>query len=196
MISITGIIVVLVAVIGGFLLEHGNLLVLWQPAEVLIIVGASVGTMLIANPMKTLSAVAKGLPSAFSGSPFDKKLYLQTLKMLYELFSATKKNDLAYLEREVDNPKEGPVLSKYSAILKNKHVLHFVCDSLRMHVTGDVTPYDLDQVMEVDITVHHAGAGKPVSALQTVAEGLPGLGIVAAVLGVVITMGALGGPPE
>ena len=196
MISVVGILVVFIAVIGGYLLEKGNLLVLWQPAEFVIIFGASVGTVLIANSSRTIVALSKGLRSAFLGSRYTKDVYMQTLKMMYELFSATKKKDMAFLEREVDNPKESAVLSTHPVLLNNHHALHFFCDTLRMHIGGGVTAFDLDQVMELDMAVHHTGTSKPVIALQSVAEGLPGLGIVAAVLGVVITMGALGGPQE
>lgn len=196
MFSIIGIVVVILAVVGGYLMEHGHLMVLWQPAEVLIIAGSSLGTIFIANPMRIIKSLGKGVLNAFKAPHYDKKVYLETLRMLYELFSMAKKTDLTFLEREVDKPEEGPVLSQHPVILKNKAALHFLCDTLRMHVTGGVTPYDIDQVMELDLAVHHADKAKPVAALQTVADGLPGLGIVAAVLGVVITMGALGGPPE
>ena len=196
MIALAGIILVILAVVGGYLMEHGHLLVLWQPAELVIIGGASIGAVLIANPTRTVVAIAKGMLGVFRSSRFTKAVYMQTLTMMYELFSTTKKKDMAFLEREIDNPKDSTVLSKHPVLLKNEHALHFFCDTLRMHVTGGVTPFDLDQVMEIDMAAHHAGTNQPVNALQTVGEGLPGMGIVAAVLGVVITMGALGGPPE
>jgi chemotaxis protein MotA len=196
MIALLGIIIVIAAVVGGYLLEHGNLLVLFQPAELVIIGGASLGTVFIANPMRTILALVKGIGGVFRGSRYTKDVYMKTLAMMYELFTTTKKKDSAFLEREVDNPKEAPVLSKHPVLIKNPHALHFFCDTLRMHVTGGVTPFDLDQIMEADMAVHHADTNEPVKALQSVGEGLPGLGIVAAVLGVVITMGALGGPPE
>lgn len=96
----------------------------------------------------------------------------------------------------MDNPEKSPVFSKYPNFLKNHHAVHFLCDTLRMFITGGVEPFDLDQLMELDMEVHHQESHDPVSALASTADALPGLGIVAAVLGVVITMGALGGPPE
>lgn len=116
--------------------------------------------------------------------------------MMYELFSRARKEGLMALETDSDTPDKSPVFSKYPKFLKDHHALHFVCDTIRMAAGGGVEPFDVDQMMELDMDVHHHDAGQPVSALSTMADSLPGLGIVAAVLGVVITMGALGGPPE
>jgi chemotaxis protein MotA len=116
--------------------------------------------------------------------------------MMYELFSRASKEGLMALETDSDAPDKSPVFSKYPKFLKDHHALHFVCDTIRMAAGGGVEPFDVDQMMELDMDVHHHDAGQPVSALSTMADSLPGLGIVAAVLGVVITMGALGGPPE
>jgi chemotaxis protein MotA len=115
---------------------------------------------------------------------------------MYELFSRARKEGLMALETDSDSPDKSPVFSKYPKFLKNHHALAFVCDTIRMAAGGGVEPFDVDQMMELDMDVHHHGAGQPIAALSTMADALPGLGIVAAVLGVVITMGALGGPPE
>jgi chemotaxis protein MotA len=196
MFSIIGIVVVIGAVMGGYLMEHGQLGVLVQPAELIIIGGAALGTLLIANPLPILIKIVHGLLGVLKGSPYTKPYYLQTLKMLNDLFMVARKNGLAKLEEDVENPDKSQVFSKYPDFLKNHHAVHFVCDTLRMAISGGVQPFDLDQMMEMDMDVHHHEASVPVSALNTVADALPGLGIVAAVLGVVITMGALGGPPE
>jgi chemotaxis protein MotA len=196
MFAIIGLVVVFGAVIGGYLLERGHLAVLMQPAELLIIGGAALGTLLVANPSHLIVKVFKGLLGAFSGSRFTKQLYLETLKMFYDLFNHARKNGLMSLENDVEEPEKSQIFSKYPKFLKDHHARDFVCDSLRMAITGAVTPLDLDQMMETDLDVHHGQEGQTVSALTTVADALPGLGIVAAVLGVVITMGALGGPPE
>jgi chemotaxis protein MotA len=116
--------------------------------------------------------------------------------MLFELFGRARKEGLMALETDSDAPDRSPVFSKYPKFLKDHHALDFVCDTLRMTASGGVEPFDLDQLMELDMEVHHHGSTLPVVALSTMADSLPGLGIVAAVLGVVITMGALGGPPE
>lgn len=196
MFSIIGIVVVFGAVLAGYLMEHGNLKVLIQPAELIIILGAAIGTVLIANPLHILTKIGKGIGGAFGGSPFTKQKYLDSLKMMYELFGRARKEGLMSLEADSDAPDQSQIFSKYPKFLKDHHALAFVCDSLRMAASGGIEPFDADQMMELDMDVHHHGATLPVSALSTMADSLPGLGIVAAVLGVVITMGALGGPPE
>ena len=196
MFAIIGIIVVIGAIVGGYLMEHGNLLVLVHPPELLIIGGAALGTVLIANPLATVIKIAKGLIGVFLPSPFSKAFYLDHLKMLNELFQYARKHGAVKLEADIEEPSKSEVFKKYPKFLNNHHALHFVCDTLRMYITGGVGSFELDQMMELDMEVHHHTANAPVAALSTVADALPGLGIVAAVLGVVITMGALGGPPE
>jgi chemotaxis protein MotA len=116
--------------------------------------------------------------------------------MLNALFASARKGGASKLEKDVDEPEKSDVFNKFPFILKDHHALDFLCDTLRLSVTGGVDPFQLDQMMELDLDVHHEEAARPVNALNTVADSLPGLGIVAAVLGVVITMGSLGGPAE
>jgi len=196
MFVIIGIVVVIGAVVGGYLMEHGNLKVLLQPAELLTIGGAAIGTVLIANPLHILKALVGNIIGVFGGAKYGKDTYLDTLKMMYELFSRARKDGLMALETDSDEPDKSPVFSKYPKFLKNHHALAFVCDTIRMAAGGGVEPFDVDQMMELDMEVHHRDSGAPIGALSTVADALPGLGIVAAVLGIVVTMGALGGPPE
>ena len=196
MLSIIGIVIVLGAIAAGYMMEHGKFLVLLQPAELVIIFGAAIGTVVIANPLPVLIQIGKGLVGVFAGSPFTKARYLETLKMLYELFSLSRKAGTAKLEEEVDNPSKGQVFNKYPKFMAQHHALHFLCDTLRMAVTGGVDPLEIDSMMEADLDVHHKESNEPIAALSTMADALPGLGIVAAVLGVVLTMGALGGPKE
>jgi chemotaxis protein MotA len=196
MFVIIGIVVVFGAVIGGYLMEHGNLKVLVQPAELVVLGGAALGTLLIANPLHVLKAVFGGIMGTLSGSKYDKAKYLETLKMMFELLSRARKEGLMALESDSDAPDKSPVFSKYPKFLKDHHALHFVCDTIRMASGGGVEAFDVDQMMEMDMDTHHHESGIVVAALSTVADALPGLGIVAAVLGVIITMGALGGPPE
>jgi chemotaxis protein MotA len=196
MLSIVGIAIVLGAIAGGYLMEHGKLLVLFQPAEVVIILGAAIGTVLVANPLHTLMEMVKGITGVIAGSGFTKAFYLERLQMLYELFSFARRQGTAKLEEEVDDPSKSAIFSKYPKFLKSKGALNFLCDTLRTVVSGGVEAMEVDQMMEVDIEAHHRESHEPVAALATMADSLPGLGIVAAVLGVVITMGALGGPKE
>ena len=191
MFGIVGILVVFGAVAGGYLMEHGNLKVLLQPAELLIIGGAAVGTILIANPVTILKGILAGLPAVFGGSKFDKAAYLKLLTQLNAVMQKARKQGLASLESDVDKAGESELFKDVE-----HHLRDFICDTLRVAMAGDPSPHDLDQLMELDMEVHHHEAHQPVNALSTVADALPGLGIVAAVLGVVITMGALGGPPE
>jgi len=196
MIAVLGILIVLGAIAGGYLIEHGKLLVLLQPAELLIIFGAAVGTVVIANPLPVLIRIGKGILGVLKGSPYTRDFYAETLRMLYELFSHARKAGTAKLEEDVDNPTKSQVLSKYPRFLALHHALQFLCDTLRTALAGAVDPLDIDQMMEVDLEVHHRESHEPVNALTTMADSLPGLGIVAAVLGVVITMGALGGAKD
>jgi len=196
MFALIGIALVIGAIMAGYLMEHGQLLVLLQPAELIIILGASIGTILIANPIPVVLRLLKDILAVFKGDTRNKAFYLENLKMLNELFGYARKNGLPKLEADVDEPAKSPIFSKYPKFLKNHHAVHFICDTLRMFISGGVDPFELDQMMELDMDVHHAEAQEPVNALSTAADALPGLGIVAAVLGVVITMGALGGPPE
>jgi len=196
MFAIIGILVVIGAVVGGYLLEHGHLRVLMQPAELLIIGGAAIGTLLIGNPLRILKNVARSITGIVGSSKFNQERYLESLKMMFDLLSKARKDGLVALEADIEEPSKSPIFSKYPAFLQDHHARDFVCDTMRMAISGGVEPFDIDQMMELDMEVHHRESAESVGALSTVAESLPGLGIVAAVLGVVITMGSLGGPPE
>jgi chemotaxis protein MotA len=196
MFSIIGIVVVIGAVIGGFLMEKGQLLVLVQPAELVTIGGAALGTLLAANPIYILKDLGKGLIGIVSGSPYTRQRYLETLKMMFDLFTKARKEGFIAIEADIEGADKSPIFSQYPKFLKDHHVCDFVCDTMRMAITGGVQAFDVDQMMELDMDVHHHTAAQPTGALTTVADALPGLGIVAAVLGIVVTMGALGGPPE
>jgi chemotaxis protein MotA len=196
MFAIIGIVVVFASIIAGYLMEKGNLVVLVQPAELIIIAGAAIGTILTANPLPVAIKVFTSVLQVLSGDPFTKPFYLDVLKMLNDIFQFARKSGMAKLEEEIEKPEKSAVFSKYPKIVKDHHALHFICDTLRTAVAGVVPPHDLDDMLEKDIEIHHHQKTMPIRALATVADALPGLGIVAAVLGVVITMGALGGPPE
>jgi len=196
MFAIIGIAVVFISIIGGFLMEKGKLLVLVQPAEFLIICGAGLGTLLVANPMPLVIRIFKSILGILAGSKFTTAYYLESLKMLSDIFIFARKSGMAKLEEDVENPDKSAVFSKYPSLIKDHHMLYFVCDTLRTAVSGVVSPHDLDTLVEQDIETHHEEISAAARSLSTVADALPGLGIVAAVLGVVNTMGSLGGPPE
>ena len=190
MFSIIGILIVFGAVVAGYLMEKGNLAVLLQPAELVIIAGAAAGTVLIANPLHILKKIVGGIGGAFGSSKFTRKRYLETLKMLYDVFNRARRNGLVSLEGDVEDPAKSEIFSKYPAFLKDHQLRDFICDTLRMATTGGIEPFDLDQMIENDMEVHHREETLPISALSTMADSLPGLGIVAAVLGVVILNGS------
>jgi chemotaxis protein MotA len=196
MFSIIGILVVFGAVLSGFLMEKGPLAVLIQPSEIVIIGGAALGTMLAGNPMYVLKKIVGAFMLVLKGSKYSKQRYLESLKMMFQVFNKARKGGLVAIETDIEEPEKSAVFQKYPGFLANHHARDFVCDTLRMAITGGATPLDVDQMMELDMDVHHASASQPASALTTVADALPGMGIVAAVLGVVVTMSALGGPPE
>ncbi|MBI1740202.1 MAG: flagellar motor stator protein MotA [Acidobacteriales bacterium] len=196
MFAIIGIVVVFGCIVAGYLMEHGNLKVLLQPAELLIIGGAAMGTVLVANPLHILKEIASGVAGVFGSSRYSQQRYTDSLKMMFELLNKARREGLVALENDIEEPEKSPLLSKYKEFGKEHHAVNFLCDTMRMAVSGGIEAFDLDQMLEGDMEVHHHEATQPVSALSTMADSLPGLGIVAAVLGVVITMGALGGPPE
>jgi chemotaxis protein MotA len=196
MFVIIGILVVLAAVLGGFLMEHGQVRVLIQPAEPLIIGGAAIGTLLVANPLHTLKEILGGVMGALRGSKLNKQRYLESLKMLFDLFTKARKEGMVAIEKDIEAPKESQFFAQFPAFQKDGATVNFVCDTMRMVVMGGVEAFDVDQMIESDMDVHHHERQLPIAALSTMADALPGLGIVAAVLGVVLTMSALGRPPE
>jgi chemotaxis protein MotA len=196
MFAVIGILVVLAAVIGGFLLEHGPIGVLIQPSEILIIGGAALGTLLAANPLHTLKGVIGGVLQVVKGSRFTRQRYLDSLKMMYDLFNKIRREGPNSVESDIEAPDKSKFFAAYPAFVKDHHLRDFVCDTMRLALMGGVEPFDVDQMIEADMDVHSHLAEQSVTALSTVADSLPGLGIVAAVLGVVMTMSALGGPPE
>jgi chemotaxis protein MotA len=196
MFSLLGILIVIGAVLGGYLMHHGKLEVLFQPNEFLIIWGAALGSLVISTPVPVLIRLLKGFGKILSAGRYSKEFYLETLKLLNELFQTARKNGMMKLEQDVEKPEESDIFKRYPVFLKNHHSVHFVCDTLRVAITGGIPPHDLDQLIDSDLDVHHEHNAQPVHALSQVSDALPGLGIVAAVLGIVITMESLGGPPE
>ena len=196
MFVIIGIVVVMGSIIAGYTMHHGNLAVLVQPTEFIIIVGAAVGSLLVANPLHLTISVIKATLATLSGSKIKKESFVDILKLMYELFQLAKKEGLIALEQHIENPSGSPIISKYPSFLANHHAVEFMCDTLKIVLNGGVPAHDLDDLMELDLeTSHHEHSLLP-AALNTVGDAFPGLGIVAAVLGVIITMGEIDKPPE
>jgi chemotaxis protein MotA len=194
MFVIIGFIVVLGSVAGGYVMHGGHLEILFQITEIIIIGGAAIGSLLISNPISVTKDVIRRSIGTLKGSTINTKSYEELLKVIFELAQLARREGLVALEKHVENPTQSPVLQKAPTLLNNHHALVFFCDTLRIAV-GGVEPMDLEELMEKDLeTIHHAESLAP-SALTSLGDALPGLGIVAAVLGVVITMGNIDQPP-
>jgi chemotaxis protein MotA len=196
MFAIIGIVVVIASILGGYLIEKGHVLVLLQPAELLIIGGAGIGTLLIANPLPILKGIISNLKLILRGSPYTEAVYAEALNMLNDVFQTARREGPAKLEEHIEEPQKSAIFQKYPIFAADPFAVDYVCDTLRMSLSSSINPMDLDMLMESDAEVHFHEAGLPAAALTTMADSLPGLGIVAAVLGVVITMGAMSGPPD
>jgi len=196
MFVIIGAIVVLAGVIGGYLMEKGNLSVLFQPAELVIIYGAAIGGFLIANPPKLISMTISQIIKLLSHKTYSKEDYQELLLLLNGLFYKIRQQGLISVESDVDDVKNSPLFNNYPKVLKNHHAITFICDTLRTIMTTTLEAHELDTLMESELEAHHEEMMAPSKSVNTVADSLPGLGIVAAVLGVVLTMGKMGEPPE
>ena len=196
MLFLVGAAIVLGSVLGGFMWHGGKILALNQPNEILIIGGAALGSMVIATPLPVIKALVKQLTGVLGGPVFSKKDYLDLLVMMYEIFNVARRDGLVGLENHIEHPDESNIFQRYPKFLKNKHAVDFFSDTMRVIISGSVQPHDLEELMEADLEVSHENEVRPAGALSTVADSLPGLGIVAAVLGIVITMASLDGGPE
>jgi chemotaxis protein MotA len=194
MLLILGTLVVLGSVVGGFLLHGGEMLVLVQPSEFLIIGGASIGSLLISTPPKLIRMLVGQLRSIF-GRGYTPGDFLELLALQYQLFRVIQQNGVMALESHVENPEASPILVKYPTFVARHHAAVFLFDSLKIMILGGIAVHDLEALMDEDLHVHHEETLKPSGTLARVSDALPGLGIVAAVLGVVITMQAIDGPP-
>ncbi|MCG5501694.1 flagellar motor stator protein MotA, partial [Ectothiorhodospira lacustris] len=191
---ILGSIIVIVAVLGGWSLHGGQLILIWQPYEFIIIIGAALGAFVIANPMKTIMKVITLIPKMMGGPVYKKDDYMELLSLMYDLFTKARKEGLMGIEGDVEEPENSPLFEKYPRVLKNHHAVEFISDYMRLVVSGSMNSFELDNLMDIDIETHHHEAADPAHAVSRVADGLPAFGIVAAVLGIVNTMTALDGP--
>jgi chemotaxis protein MotA len=196
MFPIIGIIIVTGCVIGGYLLEHGNMAVLMQPIELLIIGGAALGGFIIASPMHVIKSVGSAVIGLFTHTPRGKKEYMDILMLLNGIFYKIRQQGLVSIESDVDSPKDSPLFTKFPNILKNHAAVDLIADTLRTVMTTTIAPHELEALIEQELEAHHEEAITPAHSVNTIADGLPGLGIVAAVLGVVLTMAKIKEPPE
>lgn len=195
MLSLIGLGVVFVSVIIGFIWEGGHMMVLFQPAEFLIIGGCAGGMLLISVSPKVLKALIVQLMGIMKGG-YTSDSFKDLLIMLYEIFDIARRDGIVALESHVEHPEESSILSKYPEFLANHHAVDFFVDTMRLIISGGMSPTDLEALIDEDLETLHEEENQPPDMLAKVGDALPGFGIVAAVLGVVITMGAIGGPPE
>ena len=193
MLLIIGALVVLASVVGGYLMEGGNLLLLSQPAEFVIIGGAALGSLLISTPIPVLKQLISQSLGMLRGG-LSSEDYKDLLGLMYQLFRVIQQTGVMALESHFENPDESTIIRTHPRFLKRHHSVAFLADSIKVIIVGGMSPHDLETLMEEDLQVHHDDASQPAATMNKIGDSLPGLGIVAAVLGVVLTMQSIDGP--
>ncbi len=198
MFVIIGFVVALGAVLAGYMMEGGKLSVLLHPLipEGIIIFGAALGAFLATNPLSLIKAVVASIAKPLKGSKYTKAVYMESLMMQYEVYVNIKKGGLLAMEQDVNDPHSSNIFKKYPAILTDHHAMDFFCDSMKLLINGSAKIDEIDQVMDMDLDVHHAESAAPGAALNAMADSMPAFGIVACVCGIVLTMGFLDQPPN
>ncbi|MBI1206707.1 MAG: flagellar motor stator protein MotA [Azospirillum sp.] len=196
MFAIIGWVVVVISVIGGYVLNNGHLAVLWQPFEVMIIVGAAVGAFITGNPKVVIGRFPKEVGHLLKGVKYNKDSYLELLTLLYQIFKIAKTKGLLALEQHIEKPEESPLFQQFPKFYGDHHAMVFLCDYLRLMSLGSDNAHELGDLLDEELETHHKELLQVADAVQTMADGMPALGIVAAVLGVIHTMGSITEPPE
>jgi len=193
---IIGIVVVLGCVIGAFAAHGGNVLALYQPSELVIIGGAALGGFIIANGLGMAKRAGGSIGGIMKGAKYKKDHYMDMFALMFDLFTIARKDGVLGMEREIEDPNKSAVFKKHVLMIKDHHAIEFIQDYLRMMISGDMNPFQLENLMDIELQTHHHEGEEVATAITRVSDALPGFGIVAAVLGIVNTMGALGGPVE
>jgi chemotaxis protein MotA len=193
MFQIIGTVVVIGSVVGGFMLDGGHLLALWHPTEVLVIMGAAFGAFIISNPIKVVKAAFANSFTLLKGPRYRRADYVDILKLLYDILVKIRKSGMLAIEADLEAPEKSKLFNEYPRILADHHFIEFTTDCLRLMVGGNLDPHELESLLEYELENHHKESAEPAHAVQRVSDALPGFGIVAAVLGIVNTMGALEG---
>jgi len=197
MFVIIGLVFSMLCIFGVYIFHGGNISVILKalPFEMTTILGAALGAFIINNQMKVVKAAFKGLASCFKGSRYTKARYMELMALQFDILQKARKEGLMAIEQDVENPHESAVFKKYPTIAADHHVVEFITDYLRMMVSGNLNAHEIESLMDSEIETHHQEAHAPVAAIGRLAGGLPAFGIVAAVLGVINTMGSVGQPP-
>ena len=193
---VVGTIIVFVCVFGSYAAMGGHLEVLWQPFEFVIILGAAIGAFVIGNPGPVLKGVPGMLGSLVKGAKYKQECYVELLGMQYSLYKLVKQKGMIAIEEHIENPSKSPLFNAFPTFAANHHAVEFVCDYMRMLTMGADNVHEIEALMDEELETHHQEQERMVSAMQSIADGTPALGIVAAVLGVIKTMGAISEPPE
>ena len=193
MLVLVGTLVVIVCVMGGYVMSHGQLLALWQPYELMIILGGAAGAFLTSNPGKVVKAALREVAGLAKGPTYKKQDYVDLLSLLYDIFALMRKQGVLALESHIEDPQSSAVFSVYPRLLREHHLVEFITDCLRLIVGGNMEPHELEALLDAEVENHHAEAEAPAQAVAKMADALPGFGIVAAVLGIVTTMSNLTG---
>jgi chemotaxis protein MotA len=196
MIIIVGILIVVICVFGGFVFGGGHLLVLIHPNELIIIGGGALGALVIMSPRKVLVDIVRGLATCLKGAPHNRAAYEDLFKVLYELFLTGRRNGMIALEEHVLDPTNSSIFKKYPLFAGNKDAVEFLCGSLRPIIDGKVKPEQLRLLLDTEIEQLEVESHAPINVLAKTADSMPGFGIVAAVLGIIITMASISGPVE
>lgn len=196
MLLIVGALIVLGSVGGGYVLSHGYLPMLWQPFEMIIICGAALGGFIISNNTHTLMQVMKSLPGLLTGSGMNRDFYLSLLTLQYDLFTKIRKEGVIAIEEDIEEPDQSPIFNAYPDIMKHTTLVEFLCDYMRLISSGNMQAHELESLMDAEIETIQHELEEPSHAVTSVADALPGFGIVAAVLGITITMRDIAAPPE
>ncbi len=189
--GVVGILIVCVCVFGAYAAHGGHLHVLWQPSELVIIGGAALGGFVIANPMSTIKMAVSKAIHALTGKGPGKAEYLELLQMMFQLFQIFRKDGPQAVEKHIEEPEKSDIFKQYPSFLKNHHAVDFLCDTMKITLSADLSQYDVDDLLDQDIKVAHEEEHAAQHAIAGISDALPGLGIVAAVLGIVHTMGLL-----
>lgn len=187
--------VVIFSIFGGFIMAGGHIAALLQPIELLMIFGGAAGAFLVGNDTKTIRATIKVLPSLLQGSQYSKKIYMDLLAMMFEILTKIRKDGMMSIEKDVENPENSAVFGKYPKLLKDHHLIDFICDYLRLMLSGNMDAFQIENLMDNDIETHDAESHIVSHAIAKMADGMPAFGIVAAVMGVVHTMESVGSVP-
>lgn len=193
---IIGLVITIACIVFGYTAAGGQLVALWQPFEIIIILGGAIGAFIVAFPAKVVFGTLKGILGLFKGQKYKKETYMDLLGLMFKLFSKARKEGLMALEADIEEPHDSEIFKEVPKIMANHHLVDFICDYLRLMVGGNMNAFELESLMDLELETHHHEAEAPSHALQNMADGLPAFGIVAAVMGVVITMGYISEPPE